>query len=373
MPRIVRTEDQQVTVSNTPSPTGALKAIPTSPPPAPTPTPKPVSVRPSAPSTDEILAEGIMNMPEREYNDTMKRLLRAREMEMMGITKSKQQAVSVGQVSAPKDRPGTEVVKLANSLKEEYQALNEAGAIFKQFTKPNPVESVMNSEFGKGLGQVVGQFMMGAVDTYTRKQVEKKMAQMQGGGPRPGMPPMAPPQQYSPDNPPPMPPSPEEFQQAQQSMPPPMPQQQPPLPYPQPGQFVPAQQRIQYPANMPLARNAPPPPVSVDVPMQQAMPPMAPPEVRVKERIQLDANDRKILENLSGQQDGMLKITEALSSLVSKIENISGRLDSIEKAKAMPTAPTPTSTTPSPPVPSETEKEIEGLFKGDGESEEEKK
>lgn len=271
-----------------------MNPVPPSPSYRPAPQPQPVSIPP-----DELSEADF----DRMYQKRMDRMMKIKEMEMFGITPKSGGQPGVRQAAAPPLPPvdrKTELVKVANQMKDEYQALRDASAILGEFTKPNPWEMVINSEIGKGIGQVIGSAVVGVMNNVSlaaqQKQMEKaavRQAKIQYEQ-----------QQQQPQRP----------MQPQQGMP----------------QGIPQQQGVE---NQPMSQ----------IP-QEDQPPR-----RQDVNLRLDENDKRLMEQ---QQSSMVKITENLSQVINKIEELNRRMDGIEKSPdPSPQIPTVQSILP-PGVPS---------------------
>jgi len=237
-------------------------------------------------------------LPERDYEERyqrrLDRILRTRELELIGVTPKQPKQVSITPM-APVDRK-TELVKVAHQMKEEYQALGEAATILNEFSKPNPWELFMNSEMAKGIGQVIGQTAVGVMNNVAQQQMEKRQLAVI-----------------------------KKQQMLQQ-------QQTQPNPQPQPQQQVVQQQPQVNIQNQPE-------------PQMQEQPPQ---DVNLK----LDPNDKKLMEVM---QMSNIKIAENLAAVVAKMEALNQRIDGLEKKPENPPvvlpplAPNPHIPPPQPP------------------------
>lgn len=152
----------------------------------------------------------LAGMSDREMDARMKRTMRMLEMNAMMQAEKSLQRQNAPPTPAPAQAAKTPVDQIADyvaSVKEQKTKLEGAIAQMGELVQPNPLDRIMNSEFGKGLGQVLGSV---AVDTMNdialkmkMKMQERQMAAQQAAQqPAPAPQPQALPQQTAQQSPP---------------------------------------------------------------------------------------------------------------------------------------------------------------------------
>jgi len=137
-------------------------------------------------------------------------MIEMRKLEMLGITNK-----PAPTTSTPTTAQGRklEIVKVAEDLKAELEAINQVRNLIQP--EKNPVESIMNTEFGKGLGMMVSQFGMGLIQDFQQmrrlKFEEQRLKMLASQGQLPQQP-----QQQAPQQPQSQPEAAQQYQQAQQ-------------------------------------------------------------------------------------------------------------------------------------------------------------
>lgn len=234
-------------------------------------------------SPPQSYSNDVMNVSddefERRYQKRLDRILRAKELELIGITpQPKKSSSSTSSSSSIVDRK-TELVKVAQQLKEEYQALNDAASILREFSKPNPVEVCIEKIFDSGLvkdiGIVLGQIMLRKMETH---MAEKQMGMYQNRSQCSQIP-----QEY----------------------------------YPRvPVEQIPNNQGSDTIYQQPS-------------PLSNPTPTSPQPTVPQNVNLRLDENDKKLMEQ---QQELNVKIVQSLAEVAQRIEKLNERMNLIEKS-----------------------------------------